>query len=163
MEDIGLEEKKNGFIEDCLAGKGTAKAAERAKFASPAKTINQVVSSVKTRKYVRSAIQGRLEVEGGPMAYYYMLRVLKDETADRRLRLDTAKYLFAAAGYTPPKAAEAPKQQDDKAFSEMTNEELRQFIERTESELANRATPIEGQVLIEHIQPEQPQTLDDLM
>lgn len=160
MEDIGTAEKDQAFIELSLTGMTADKAAKKAGFSNPSRDTQRVVSNAKTRKYVRSMMIGRLDVEGAPLAYALMIRVMNDPMAEIKLRIDIAKYLFAAAGYTPPKAAEPPKADDERAFSEMTSEELRQFIEKTEAELANRAFPAHVTLLAA---PAIPQSIDDLM
>lgn len=132
-------------------GKSLAEAGKLAGFSTPHRDLAPHVAEPAVRAWVRKHMRGRLEVEAAPAAYSYLLTVLRDEKADRRLRIDVAKFLYAAAGYTPPKAQEAAPD-GEKQPSEMTSDELRQFIQEGEAELANRATPIDTR-----------QPLDDLM
>jgi hypothetical protein len=56
-----------------------------------------------------------------------------------RVRVDAAKTLLDRAGYQAPKQHEVGK---EKAVEEMSTAELHAFIDRTEAELASRATDV---------------------
>ncbi len=63
------------------------------------------------------------------------------------------KFLYQVAGYTAPKAQEAPAPaRNDKDLNDMTTEELRAFIQDGERELANRAKDVTA-----------PQGIDDML
>lgn len=141
MEKALPSVRHEAFFEGVLAGKSLTKAAKDAGFTNPDRDAAPIIVAPQVRQYVRKRLRGRLEVEGAPAAYILLYNTMQDARQDIKLRVDIAKFLYSCAGYTPPKAQDAPPDQE-KLPSEMTTEELRQFIEQGENELANRAKPI---------------------
>jgi len=152
MKNKLISKRHEVFIEGLLAGEGLTKAGKKAGFTTPSRDAAPIIVAPAVRAHIRKRMRGRLEAEGAPAAYVLLFNTMTDESEDKRLRVDIAKFLYQTAGYTPPKALE-PERDGDKAASEMSSEELRKFIEDGERELAERATPV-----IEAAQP-----LDELM
>lgn len=136
-------------IESMLQGKDMETAVRESEGGVDRRTIAKFLPNKVTRKYVRQNIQGRLECEGAPVAYFHLLKVLKDETNryDDRLKVDVAKFLLVSAGYVPPKANDAPKDPSDRMPSEMTYEELRAVHDKLEEELGIRAKSVPAVVI----------------
>lgn len=128
-------------LEGLLAGKSLQEVGKIAGFSTPSRDLVPLIVAPQTRQYVRKRMKGRLEVEGAPAAYVLLYSVMMDVKHDIKLRVEIAKYLYAAAGYTPPKAQDAASDHE-KLPSEMTPDELRRFIDEAEAELAQRAIPL---------------------
>jgi hypothetical protein len=82
-----------------------------------------------------------LQAEIAPAAIKFLHDVVKNEGGKfgERVRVDAAKTLLDRAGYQAPKQHEVGK---EKAVEEMSTAELHAFIDRTEAELASRATDV---------------------
>ena len=128
-------------LEGLLAGKSLQEVGKIAGFTHAARDLVPLIVAPQVRQYVRKRMKGRLEVEGAPAAYNLLYNAMMDVKNDIKLRVEIAKYLYAAAGYTPPKAQDAAPDHE-KQPSEMTTDELRRFIEEGEQELAQRAVPL---------------------
>lgn len=85
----------------------------------------------------------RMVIEGAPAAVALLLRVMKDEEAGWRVRIEAAKTLLDRAGFVAPKAAD-PEKPGDKGLADMSRDELKGFIAKANNELANRAELIEA-------------------
>lgn len=77
-----------------------------------------------------------------PLAKAFIINLVKDERADRKLRLEAAKDLLNRGGYTSKDMRDAAAAVKD--LHEMTREELLATLDGTEAELANRAKAIEA-------------------
>lgn len=90
---------------------------------------------------IRNEIARRIVVEGAPLGLSVLIQLAKDDTVLPAVRRACARDLMAMAGHVAPKAAE----QGDKGakpLHEMSSDELRAVVDRLESELAARATPV---------------------
>ena len=67
--------------------------------------------------------------------------ILKDKTASKAVRLDAAKVALSLAGHVAPKAPEAIDNKD-KPVSEMTVEELEDFIRKGREAMDRSARPM---------------------
>lgn len=130
------------FLQEVMKGATLPDAGKAAGVANPSRDCYPLLNQPEVRKQIRRTIRGLADTEGLSVAYAYIIRVIRDEKEDKRLRLDAAKFIYSSA-LPALKAVETPND-DDKPTGEMTNEELRAFIEQSESELANRAKPIES-------------------
>jgi phage terminase small subunit len=91
-------------------------------------------------------IQLDLAAVGAPLAYRVAKSLLKDEAVSARVRADLAVKVLDRAGHIAPTRKETAAQ---KALSEMSRDELAEFIDRNqteidkiESELAARAKDV---------------------
>ena len=92
---------------------------------------------------LRDAIDDALSTELAPLAIKTLERMLRDESAPAKVRLDAAKTVLDRSGHAVgDKAGGAADGRRD--IAEMTQEELRAFIARGESLLAELATPVEA-------------------
>lgn len=88
----------------------------------------------------------RIILDGAPAAVAYLVRLVKDEEASGKLRLEAAKALLDRAGFVAPKAAD-PERPGDKGLHDMSADQLKEFIGKAQNELANRATIVEGETV----------------
>lgn len=140
MDDLVTSKRHEVFLENVLSGKTLKEAGMKAGFSTPERDAYPILAEMTTRNWFKKRVRGRAETEGLAVCYEYLISVVRDTTADRRIRVDAAKFVYSH--HMPaPKALEASPD-SEKNPSEMSNEELRQFIEQSEAELANRATPI---------------------
>ncbi|MVT69944.1 hypothetical protein GPL21_33185 [Bradyrhizobium pachyrhizi] len=99
---------------------------------------------------VSESIQLDLAAVGAPLAYRVAKSLLQDEKVSARVRADLSMKVLDRAGHITPTRKDLVPQQ--KAFSEMSRDELASFIERNqaeidkiEGELASRAKDISVQ------------------
>lgn len=108
---------------------------------------------------IHEAIQSDLISVAAPLAFRVAKSLLADEQVSARVRADIAFKFMDRAGHITPSNKAKPAQ---KALSEMTREEMLEFIDRNqaeidkiESELAERAT-----VVSSPDKPPMPATID---
>lgn len=143
MEISTISDRHQVFIEALMEGDGITKAGKKAGFTHPSRDAVPVIVAPIVQRIARKNMRGKLELEAAPMAYKVLMELMQDAGADKRLRADIAKYLHSTAGYTPPKAAEAPDDLNrEKAPHEMTSEELHKYIEDGERVLASRLVDV---------------------
>lgn len=152
MEMSGLSGKEQKLIDNLAAGQGLQKAAKNADIGKPDRALLPLALMPQVRKYVRTTVRGRIDVEASPEAYHYLMRVLRDERHTPQLRVDVAKYLLSHS-IAAPKAKEEDNEHE-KNPSEMSNAELRQYIGSIEGELVDRNMLIDASP---------PQSIDDLI
>lgn len=144
LQTVTSQERMNTALALMAEGEELHKAGEKAGFSNPRAQLYPAIRNSIVQRGIKGFLKARLQVEASPIAYKFLLSVLTDTSADKKLRVEVAKFLMSVAGYNPPKAQEAPADDtSEKPPEEMTNEELRQAIEKIEQELGNRATPIE--------------------
>jgi phage terminase small subunit len=151
MDNLALTNKQQDFVNGVMAGKELDVAAREAGFTHAYRDAYPILGELKTRAYFRKKIRGKHETEGIAVAYNFLISVIRDEKADKRLRLDAAKFVYGNA-LPAPKAGD-PVDDTKKDISEMTPEELRTFIEQGEAELAGKAILINPR----------PQAVEDLL
>lgn len=163
LQSITPSDRHVAFVEGVLAGKELDKAGKDAGFKLPARDAYPILATPEVRQYVRKKLRGRAETEGLAVTYNFLISVVRDESADKRLRVDCAKFIYAH--HMPAhKALEVPSD-DEKSPSEMSNEELARFISENDPALANakaeaaaRASPIiEAEVI------DTPQAIDSIL
>jgi len=144
LRDSGLTEQQATFVRHIGAGESPVRAAEMAGYSE-----GQIAHALLRNPNVLRAVHietARLLVADGPTNFKVLRKIRDDETAPKGVRADVAIKLGRLAGHVEPtKAAET----HEKPLSEMTAEELRQYVERSqreidrmEGELAARATPV---------------------
>lgn len=92
--------------------------------------------------HVQAGIRAEREREIGSLATVGLgvVRGILEDTADntlggKKLRLDAAKVVFAAAGHVAPKAPDAPET-SEKTYEEMTLAELEEFVRASKERAA---------------------------
>lgn len=160
MQAIELSDKHQAFAYHLANGDSIEKAGKKAGFSTPTRDAMPAVMRADMQRFARARVQGKLILSGAPQAYEFLVRTMNDTRVDLKLRVHIALQLFAAAGHTPPKAADAGEK-DPGDVRQMTREQLRDFIAQGERELAERAKPamLEGDVVVITA----PQTIDDLI
>jgi phage terminase small subunit len=100
----------------------------------------QALNNPEVRAAVDHCIRARFAL-AVPKAQAFVISLLEDQGADKRLRFDAAKDIMSRGGFAPGdiKAAAAAV----KDLHELSPDELRAMLNETESELANRAKAIE--------------------
>ena len=102
---------------------------------------------------VNEGVQAIFKIELAPMATKLLKEIMLDKDASYTIRLNAAKTALGLAGHVAPKAPEAPES-PEKDMSSQTPEQLKAFIDRAQSELANRAKPImEGESVSPKVAP----------
>jgi hypothetical protein len=130
-------DKFSAFVHNMGEGYGATEAAERAGVANPrANGMMRRALEPATRKIIRNSLRGRIDIEAAPMAYRFLLSVLQDATAPKGLRVEVGKF-FIGHSIAAPKALEEDNGHE-KNPSEMTNEELRANLAKSDAELARR-------------------------
>jgi hypothetical protein len=140
----GLTDQQTVLVLAVLAGKEIPVAASEAGYNSTqaaygALRAHSVCSAMRTE------ITKRLTMEGAPLGYRVLVGLARDETVPAAVRRACARDLLDRAGFIPPRAA-AAESGDEKPLQDMSSDELRALIDRTESELGARATPINAPI-----------------
>lgn len=125
-------------------GLDPGEAGRRAGFAS--NSIRVILRKPAVALAIHEALQYELRTVLAPLAFKVASSILKNPKASERVRADIAfKYMDRAGFITPTARDQAPQ----KALSEMSRDELLQFIDRNqaaidkvEQELAERATEV---------------------
>lgn len=136
----GLTDQQAKFVRHLLDGLPMGEAAIKAGY-SDSSPAYRLVRTPAVIAAIHAHLGAKLRTEAAPAAFNLLLRVIQDEKAPLKLRVDASKTILDRAGHIAPKAAE-PDRAGDKPMSEMSAEELRAFVSRAQSELANRARPV---------------------
>jgi hypothetical protein len=139
---LGTPEMQDALIRHIAAGHDPAGAATLAGFTYPEDAAAVFRRDPRLALILHQEMQRRIAVEGAPLALGVVLGVLKDDTADPRLRVVCARDMLDRAGHIAPKAVESAMADRVKDPHEMTTDELREFVDKGEEELANRAKPV---------------------
>ena len=140
-----LTEQQRELVRDLVVdGKPPEEAAKLAGYHS--KSVYRTLRTPAVAAAISETIQLDLASVGAPLAYRVAKSLLKDESVSARVRADLSIKILDRAGHIAPTRKEPPAQ---KAFSEMSRDELAAFIERNqteidriEGELADRATDV---------------------
>lgn len=144
LRDSGLTDQQATFVRHMGAGESPVRAAEMAGYSE-----GQIAHALLRNPNVLRAVHvetARVLVADGPTNFKVLRKIRDDETAPKGVRADVAIKLGRLAGHIEPtKTAET----HEKPLSEMSAEELRRYVERSqreidimEGELAARATPV---------------------
>lgn len=142
MNDLTIADRESQFLKGVYDGLPLDEAAKKAGYTHGSRDAYPILSRPEVRQYFKKTIRGRAETEGVSIAYGFLIDVIRDTKATKKERLDAAKFLYAN-NLAAPKALDAPDEKKEKDINQMSSQELRQFIESVEGELADRATPIE--------------------
>jgi hypothetical protein len=88
------------------------------------------------------ALRLQITTEGARKAWRIANQMLDDETTPARTRWDIARTFLLMAGHVPPKPL-APAPANDRPLVERSTNDLRDLVDRLESELAGRAVPLD--------------------
>lgn len=133
-----LAEKEKVVLDAVLAGAPFNQACEIAKVRPSLANKTAILLSPSAISYAHKRTRGLLQIEGAPAAYNFMMEILRDPTKDARLRVDVAKTIFAAGGFTPPKAAEIPQDAEDVLTGNADPKDLKAFADGLAREIQMR-------------------------
>lgn len=102
-------------------------------------TEEEMSSKLARRRDLEELVRAQL-LAAAPDAVAFLHQVVKDEDANLRCRVDAAKALLDRGGF--PAAQQPEDSGGAKSPSEMSQDELRDFLRDTEEELARRAKEV---------------------
>lgn len=138
---VELKAKDVALIDNILNGTDWLKAAKLAGYSTPSRDAQHIFTDQRALAYAFRKTRGRIQLEGAPVAYKLMFDTMNDPTKDLRIRIDVAKILFAAGGFTPPKAPDSPEPPEDTNKQDMSLEDMRKLANSIEREIAKRKEP----------------------
>jgi phage terminase small subunit len=141
VAERGLTPLQERFVEQILEGHNTLQAATLAGVGSPQVHAYRVASLPHVQAEIARQLGRRLANEAAPVAYSVLVKILRDENAASRVRVDAAKTLLDRAGFVPPRAPDPPGT-TGKQLNEMSREELRAVLTVAEDRLAREATEV---------------------
>ena len=139
---VELRAKDIALIDNILNGTDWLKAAKLAGYSAPHRDAKHIFTDQRALAYAFRKTRGRIQLEGAPVAYKLMFDTMNDPTKDLRIRIDVAKILFAAGGFTPPKAPDSPEPIEYTNKEDMSLEDMRKLANSIEREIARRKEPI---------------------
>ena len=148
MRENKLTEMQELFVLHFTTTPGAiANASEAARRAGySAKTAAEQGAQLLKKPHVRAAVTeaNRQQISGvmATKASALLERLVDDETASHRIRLDAAKTILDRAGFVPPKASEPEVVAEEKPVETMTIPELEAFIRKGEAAIAAAQAPI---------------------
>jgi hypothetical protein len=136
-----LTDKQAAFVKAALGGCDHIQSARLAGYSAPAVDGWRLMRLPHIAAAIEIELRRKLQLEIAPACIAFLFDVVKNagNTFGERVRVDAAKTLLDRAGYQAPKQHEVGK---EKAVEEMSTAELHAFIDRTEAELASRATDV---------------------
>ena len=141
VQSVELQTRDVILIDSIINGKQWLEAAKLAGYSNPSRDAERLFTDTRALAYAYRKTRGKIQLEGAPAAYNLMMRVLSNEASDMRLRIDVAKILFAAGGFTPPKAPDSPEPPEDTNKQDMSLEDMRKLANSIEREIARRKEP----------------------
>ncbi len=102
-------------------------------------TVNTDVGARLVARYVKQNL-----LNAAPVAVKVLQDILESSNVSPSVRVDAAKALLDRAGFGPVR--HVVEHNDSKTLSEMSIDELKGLLDRTESQLASLATPVSGTV-----------------
>ena len=136
-----LTELQQRFVDNILDGLPPVRAAELAGIASPRTHATRYVHNIHVQRAIMEGLTKRLAMEGAPLAYNLLVKVVSDDAVSSRVRVDAAKALLDRAGFVPPKASD-PVDATEKDLSKMSRDELKAFVASAENKLAREAIDV---------------------
>ena len=128
----------NSNFDSIINGKHWLEAAKLAGYSNPSRDAEKLFTDTRALAYAYRKTRGKIQLEGSPAAYNLMMRVMTNESSDMRIRIDIAKILFAAGGFTPPKASDAPEPQQNDNKEDMTPQAMKAFADTIYREIQRR-------------------------
>lgn len=135
---IDLPEKYRQFVYALVEGLTQEAAGE--KIGVTAQAAGVLIRRPEIVSAMHFEINRRLRTEGASIGYKVLSTIAKDDTAPKGVRVDAAKTLLDRAGHVAPRGE--PAKPVEKQMTDMTQNDLRDLVDKLESELANRATPV---------------------
>lgn len=158
MRQAKLTEQQETFVTHFTSTPGAiANGSEAARLAGYSdKALGEIAYQLLQKPHVRKAIEdaNRQLISGSlaTKAVHLLERVIDDESAPLKVRVEAAKTVLDRAGIVPPSTAERADahKRSDKPFSEMSIEELEIFVARGTIRLTRgQASEVEQGPLLE--------------
>jgi hypothetical protein len=135
------DEQTINFVKNLLLGRASNEAARLAGFPQPRVAAVRLLNDPAVLDAIEKAVSGRMRGELAPKALNNLAEILDSKSASRALKLAASKAVLDRAGHVPPKAPDSVGD-PAKGISERSPEQLRQFIQQAQNELASRAKPV---------------------
>jgi hypothetical protein len=133
-----LTEREDAFVELLCEGLSPGDAASGAGY--PARSYIDLLQSPRVSRRVEWRMRSVIRNELAPKAIRLLGRILDDEAASPKVRIQAARFLLERAGYVAPRAQ--IQEAAEKSISAMSAEELASLVEKLESERASRAKDV---------------------
>jgi phage terminase small subunit len=144
---MGLTEMQARFVKYYVESGDVQGAALRAGY-SEGRVGNQLLANLHVTSAVHAEVQRQLVGFDGPQSLKVLRKLRDDDKVNHKVRSDIAIKLMHLAGHVAPRTQGNVA---DKQLSEMTPDELRAYVERSQAEidraqgeLAERATPVDS-------------------
>src|SRR5215831_18299686 len=137
-----LTAMQEAFVERLIECGDAGTAAQLAGFSKPTTDAWRLLRIPHVLAAVNAAVRTAL-AEDAPLARNLLRQYVKDTEMNPKIRLDAAKTLLDRSGHIAPKARDESAERE-KSLHEMSTDELRAMVDRLETEVANRATPVLG-------------------
>jgi hypothetical protein len=140
MPALRLTDQQKQFVSAVATGVEAKEAARRAGYTSSSAAFELLhTESIEVALIVE---MGRLmRTIAAPLAIKVGIRLLESEKTSERVREGLVKTFLDRTGF-PAERPTLPDRPGDKALHEMSADDLRRYISRLESELADRAKPV---------------------
>jgi phage terminase small subunit len=138
-----LTERQSRFVEAYVNGRNITGSAIDAGYSES--TASQIGSALLKVPHIQAAVQAGVRhalALDAPLARRVLVDLAQDAHMNPKIRLDAAKTLLDRAGHVAPRPT-TDKSAEHQALHEMSIEQLRALADRLESELADRAKPVE--------------------
>ena len=137
LAGLRLDSRQALFVEHVARGVPHKDAARLAGYDSPP---HSALQSKAVRHAISLTISEILQTEGAPVALDLLIKTVRNDKENSRVRVDAAKTILDRAGHVArPKEADSGAQKD---LHEMSTDELRALVDKLEGELADRAEPV---------------------
>lgn len=133
-----LTEREDDFVELLCEGLSPGDAASGAGY--PARSYIDLLQSPRVSRRVEWRMRSVIRNELAPKAIRLLGRILDDEAASPKVRIQAARFLLERAGYVAPRPPIG--ETDEKSISAMTPQELADLVEKLEAERASRAKDV---------------------
>jgi phage terminase small subunit len=139
-----LTEKQVRFVEAYVNGRNITDSAIDAGYSES--TASQIGSALLRIPHVQAAIQAGVRhalALDAPLARRVLVDLAQDVEMHPKIRLDAAKTLLDRAGHVAPRPT-TDKSTEHQALHEMSIDQLRALADKLETELADRAKPVDS-------------------
>lgn len=133
-----LTEREDRFVELLCEGLSPGDAASAAGY--PARSYIDLLQSPRVSRRVEWRMRSVIRNELAPKAIHLLGRLLDDEAAPARVRVQAAQFILERAGYVAPRAQ--VQEAAEKSISAMSAEELASLVEKLEQERSSRAKDV---------------------
>jgi hypothetical protein len=133
-----LTAREDEFVELMCEGLSPGDAASGAGY--PARSYIDLLQSPRITRRIEWRMRSVIRNDLAPKAIRLLGRLVDDEAAPARVRVQAARFILDRAGYVPPKAADV--EVNDKSIAAMPADELSALVNKLEGELASRAKDV---------------------